>query len=108
VSAAVSFEGLGDALGGLGALADGGDPIDADIYLLWEGQPEDFGALAAALQEVVSAHPLPAQVRRVTTTVPGRGGAGMHHHLTFRPTETRPGANGMAEDRPIRGLPPYI
>jgi len=103
VSAAVSFEALGGTLRGLAELASGEDVIDADIYLAWEEQPEDFDATAAALHEVVSAHPLPDQVRRLTATVAGRGRAVMHHHFTFRPSAT-----GMAEERLIRGLHPYI
>ncbi|MEU6078159.1 carboxyl transferase domain-containing protein [Micromonospora sp. NPDC047074] len=103
VSAAVSFEALGGALRGLAELASGADDIDADIYLAWEKQPEDSDAMAAALHGVVSAHPLPHQVRRLTTTVAGRGGAVMHHHFTFRPSTT-----GMTEERLIRGLHPYI
>ncbi len=103
VSAAVRFDALGGALRGLAELASGEDAIDADIYLAWENQPEDFDAMVAALIEVVNAHPLPHQVRRVTTTVAGRHGAVMHHHFTFRPS----GA-GMAEERLIRGLHPYI
>ncbi|PYC66223.1 fused acetyl/propionyl-CoA carboxylase subunit alpha/methylmalonyl-CoA decarboxylase subunit alpha [Micromonospora arborensis] len=103
VSAAVSFDALGSALRGLAELASGEDSVDADIYLGWENQPEDFDAMAAALAEVVAAQPLPTQVRRVTTTVAGRGGAVMHHHFTFRPS-----SDGMTEDRLIRGLHPYI
>lgn len=103
VSSAVSFESLGDALRGLAELAGGENAIDADIYLAWENQPEDSGAMAAALHEVVSAHPLPDHVRRLTTTVAGSRGAVMHHHFTFRPSTT-----GMAEERLIRGLHPYI
>ncbi|MFG1867103.1 ATP-binding protein [Micromonospora arborensis] len=103
VSAAVSFDALGSALRGLAELAGGEDSVDADIYLGWENQPEDFDAMAAALAEVVAAHPLPPQVRRVTTTVAGRGGAVMHHHFTFRPSSGQ-----MTEDRLIRGLHPYI
>ncbi|MCA1655378.1 MAG: fused acetyl/propionyl-CoA carboxylase subunit alpha/methylmalonyl-CoA decarboxylase subunit alpha, partial [Pseudonocardiaceae bacterium] len=103
VSAAVSFEALGSALRGLAELASGEDAVVADIYLAWENQPEDSGAMAAALHEVVSAHPLPNQVRRLTTTVAGSGGAVMHHHFTFRPSTT-----GMTEERLIRGLHPYI
>ncbi|MEU9510209.1 carboxyl transferase domain-containing protein [Micromonospora sp. NPDC048170] len=103
VSSAVSFDALGGALRGLAELASGDDAIDADIYLAWENQPADFDALAAALHEVVSAHPLPSQVRRLTTTVAGRGGAVMHHHFTFRPSTV-----GMIEERLIRGLHPYI
>ena len=103
VSSAVSFDALGSALRGLAELASGEDAIDADIYLAWENQPEDSDAMAAALHEVVSAHPLPNQVRRLTATVAGRGGAVMHHHFTFRPSAT-----GMTEERLIRGLHPYI
>ncbi|GID27599.1 ATP-binding protein [Paractinoplanes brasiliensis] len=102
VSAAVSFDGLGAALDGLAALA-GDTAIDTDIYLSWEGQPGDHDAMAAALQEVIGAHPLPTQVRRLTTTVAGRGGAVMHHHFTWRPSSA-----GMTEERLIRGLHPYI
>ncbi|HWM05012.1 MAG TPA: carboxyl transferase domain-containing protein, partial [Actinophytocola sp.] len=103
VSAAVSFESLGNALRGLAELATEVDAIDADIYLSWEKQPRDPDATAAALHEVVAAHPLPNRVRRVTATVAGSGGAVMHHHFTFRPTST-----GMTEERLIRGLHPYI
>ncbi|MCO8269187.1 ATP-grasp domain-containing protein [Actinoplanes sp. TRM 88003] len=102
VSAAVPFDQLGPALDGLAALA-GDVAIDADIYLSWEGQPADPDAMAAALHEVVGAHPLPAPVRRLTTTVAGRGGAVMHHHFTWRPSST-----GLSEERLIRGLHPYI
>ncbi|WP_433124790.1 carboxyl transferase domain-containing protein [Micromonospora sp. CA-240977] len=103
VSAAVSFDALGGALRGLAELAGDEDSVDADIYLGWENQPEDFDSMAAALAEVVAAHPLPPQVRRVTTTVAGRGGAVMHHHFTFRPSN-----DVLTEDRLIRGLHPYI
>ncbi|MBF6368890.1 ATP-grasp domain-containing protein [Nocardia puris] len=103
VSAAVSFDALDTALAGLAELADDSASIEADIYLSWENQPEDFDALAAALQEVLGARALPNQVHRITTTVAGSGGAVMHHHFTFRPTTT-----GMAEERLIRGLHPYI
>ena len=103
VSAAVGFEALGGALDGLAELATGEAVIDADIYLAWEGQPGDSDAMAAALHAVVGAHPLPNQVRRLTTTVAGRGGAVMHHHFTFRASTT-----GLTEERLIRGLHPYI
>ncbi|KAA2254110.1 ATP-grasp domain-containing protein [Solihabitans fulvus] len=104
VSTAVGFDALGDALRGLAEVAGAAeDDVDADIYLAWEKQPEGSDAMAAALHEVVSAHPLPSQVRRLTTTVAGSGGAVMHHHFTFRPTDA-----GMSEERLIRGLHPYI
>ncbi len=104
VSTAVGFEALGDALRGLATVAAAAeDDIDADIYLAWEKQPDSSDAMAAALHEVVIAQPLPSQVRRLTTTVAGSGGAVMHHHFTFRPSTT-----GMSEERLIRGLHPYI
>ncbi|MEV6218031.1 carboxyl transferase domain-containing protein [Nocardia sp. NPDC051833] len=103
VSAAVSFGELGTAVRGLGELAGGASSIDADIYLSWEAQPEDSDAMAAALQEVLGGYQLPQQVHRITATVAGSNGAVMHHHFTFRPSAT-----GMAEERLIRGLHPYI
>ncbi|GAB3135770.1 biotin carboxylase N-terminal domain-containing protein [Tsukamurella serpentis] len=103
VSAAVSYDGLGDAVAGLAQVSDGAASVDADIYLSWEQQPEDQDEMVAAFDSVLSEHPLPAQVRRVTITVAGSGGAVMHHHFTFRA-----GTNGVAEDRLIRGLHPYI
>jgi acetyl/propionyl-CoA carboxylase alpha subunit/acetyl-CoA carboxylase carboxyltransferase component len=103
-STAVSFDALGNALRGLAAVAGTAENhIDADIYLAWEKQPESSDAMAAALHEVIGAHPLPGQVRRLTATVAGSRGAVMHHHFTFRPSAT-----GMSEDRLIRGLHPYI
>ncbi|PGH44413.1 fused acetyl/propionyl-CoA carboxylase subunit alpha/methylmalonyl-CoA decarboxylase subunit alpha [Micromonospora sp. WMMA1996] len=103
VSAAVRFDALGDALRGLAEVAGAEEAVDADVYLAWENQPEDLDATAAALLDVINAHPLPDRVRRLTTTVAGRGGAVMHHHFTFRPT-----GDGMVEERLIRGLHPYI
>jgi acetyl/propionyl-CoA carboxylase alpha subunit/acetyl-CoA carboxylase carboxyltransferase component len=103
VSCAVSFDALGDALRGLAKLADDENAIDADLYLVWEKQPEDLDETAAALHEAINAHSLPEQVRRLTTTIAGRHGAVMHHHFTFRPSTT-----GMTEERLIRGLHPYI
>ncbi|MFC9898148.1 carboxyl transferase domain-containing protein [Nocardia sp. NPDC127579] len=103
VSAAVRFDALDAALRGLVELAAGAASIDADIYLSWEDQPADFDAMAAALQQAIGAHQLPNQIHRITATVAGSGGAVMHHHFTFRPSAT-----GMAEERLIRGLHPYI
>ncbi|MBE1530567.1 ATP-binding protein [Actinomadura algeriensis] len=102
VSAAVRFESLGGALRGLAELP-GDEDVDADVYLAWEGQPDDFDAMAAALDEVIGAQALPERIRRITATVAGSRGAVMHHHFTFRPS-----ADGMAEERLIRGLHPYI
>lgn len=103
VSAAVSFDELDTVLRGLAEVARAGASVEADIYLAWEKQPEDFEAMAAALQEKLSTQSLPDQVHRITCTVAGSGGAVMHHHFTFRPATT-----GMTEERLIRGLHPYI
>ncbi|HEY4463807.1 MAG TPA: biotin carboxylase N-terminal domain-containing protein, partial [Streptosporangiaceae bacterium] len=119
VSTAVGFDALGNALRGLATTvlantgAAAGDDVDADIYLAWEKQPADSDAMAAALHEVISAHPLPSQVRRLTATVAGRAGAVMHQHFTFRPSPAGTSAAGTStagtsEDRLIRGLHPYI
>ena len=103
VSAAVSFERLGDTMSGLAELARDSASIDADIYLSWEQQPDEFDTMAQTLHEIIAANALPNQVHRVTVTVAGSGDARMHHHFTFRPSAT-----GMAEERLIRGLHPYI
>ncbi|MEV0463721.1 carboxyl transferase domain-containing protein [Nocardia tengchongensis] len=103
VSAAVSFDALNAVLRGLAEVGRNTASVEADIYLSWEKQPEDFEAMAVALQEALAAQPLPDQVHRVTCTVAGSGGAVMHHHFTFRPATT-----GMTEERLIRGLHPYI
>ncbi|MEU7908868.1 biotin carboxylase N-terminal domain-containing protein [Actinoplanes sp. NPDC049118] len=104
VTTAVDIAALPDAIGALGGfaagLAEGG--LVADLYVTWEGQP-DADAMAVRLGELLTEHPLPAGLRRITTTVAGTSGAVMHHHFTFRPD----GA-GFAEDRLIRGLHPQI
>jgi acetyl/propionyl-CoA carboxylase alpha subunit/acetyl-CoA carboxylase carboxyltransferase component len=103
VSCAVRYDELGEALRGLAELAAEGPDLDADVYLSWEDQPAESDPTADALLKAVNAHPLPERVRRVTITVAGSRRAVMHHHFTFRPT-----AAGMAEERLIRGLHPYI
>ncbi|MFI1461248.1 ATP-binding protein [Nocardia carnea] len=103
VSAAVSFDSLADTVRGLAELATGTASIEADIYLSWENQPEDFESMAAALHEVLNAAPLPNLVHRITATVAGSDNAVMHHHFTFRPSAT-----GLDEEHLIRGLHPYI
>lgn len=103
VSTAVSFDSLADTVRGLAELATGTASIEADIYLSWENQPEDFESMAAALHEVLNAQPLPNLVHRITATVAGSDNAVMHHHFTFRPSAT-----GLDEEHLIRGLHPYI
>ena len=55
VSAATSFAGLDQAICGLVELIDVTSSVDADIYVSWEDQPDDFDEMAAALQNIVSA-----------------------------------------------------
>ena len=104
VSTAVSFDALGGALRGLAELAERrgrrSTPTSTSAGRTSRRTPTRWRPRCT---EVVAAHPLPRQVRRLTTTVAGRGGAVMHHHFTFRPSAT-----GMAEERLIRGLHPYI
>jgi acetyl/propionyl-CoA carboxylase alpha subunit/acetyl-CoA carboxylase carboxyltransferase component len=105
VTTAIDIAALPDALGAVGtfAAADTAERgLVADLYLTWEGQP-DADAMAVRLGQLLAEHPLPAGVRRITTTVAGTRGAVTHHHFTFRPD----GA-GFAEDRLIRGLHPQI
>lgn len=103
VSAAVRFDDLAATLDGLADVVGNTSSVDADIYLSWEDQPDDFDAIVGALHDVIAGRTLPRQVHRITTTVAGADGALMHHHFTFRPSAT-----GMVEERLIRGLHPYI
>ncbi|MGP4017824.1 ATP-binding protein [Saccharopolyspora sp. 5N708] len=104
VTTAVDIAALPDAIGAVGTFATdvAEHGLVADLYVTWEGQP-DADAIAVRLGQLLAEHPLPASVRRITTTVAGTSGAVMHHHFTFLPD----GA-GFAEDRLIRGLHPQI
>ena len=104
---AVDITALPDAIGAVGTCA--AETLDtaehrvvADLYVTWEDQP-DADAMAVRLGEILAENPLPASVRRVTTTVAGTSGAVMHHHFTFYANDT-----GFTEDRLIRGLHPQI
>ncbi|GLL07780.1 carboxyl transferase domain-containing protein [Dactylosporangium matsuzakiense] len=104
VTTAVDIATLGAALDTVGHLAQ--DPAAggtvADVYVAWEDQP-DATAIAATLGDLLTKHPQPDGVRRITITVAGTSHAVMHHHFTFRPD-----GDGFAEDRLIRGLHPQI
>ncbi|GAC69792.1 ATP-binding protein [Gordonia soli] len=102
-SAAVSFDNVAAAVGGLVELAKDTSSMDADIYLSWEQQPDSFDEMARVLHDIVTANPGPHQLHRLTFAVAGSGNARMHHHFTFRPSAT-----GMVEERLIRGLHPHI
>jgi acetyl/propionyl-CoA carboxylase alpha subunit/acetyl-CoA carboxylase carboxyltransferase component len=105
VTTAVDFAQLPDAVRAVGELAGDAAPgahVVADVYVRWAGQP-DADTMAARLGEVITAHPLPERVDRITTTVAGGDGAVFHHHFTFRR-----GDGGFTEDRLIRGLHPRV
>ena len=110
VTTAVDFAQLGNAVRAVGQLAADVPPgahLVADIYVRWAGQP-DVDTMAARLGEVITAHPLPECVDRITTTVAGGGGAVMHHHFTFRRGAAGAVLAGFGEDRLIRGLHPRV
>ncbi|EID56080.1 ATP-binding protein [Saccharomonospora xinjiangensis] len=106
VSTAADPRNLTDALHAIGAVASetpGGTGVVADLYLAWSEEFADDDTAAAKLFATLTEVPLPTSVRRVTVTVAGRSGSVMHHHFTFRIS-----ANGLAEDRLIRGLHPLV
>ncbi|MCP2251643.1 Acetyl/propionyl-CoA carboxylase, alpha subunit [Prauserella aidingensis] len=105
VSTATDMTGLGDALGAVVSMADGGQAADlvADVYVTWPDQPGDADAMAERLRGELAAASLPDRTVRVTASVAGRTGSAMHHHFTFTA-----GADGPVEDRVIRGLHPMI
>ncbi|MGY1617336.1 carboxyl transferase domain-containing protein [Geodermatophilus sp. SYSU D00691] len=83
----------------LAAEAPGPRTLLADLYLSWPDRPADPDELAAKLQALlVGVAPLPS-LRRVTVTVSTP--AGEVETVTFRP-----GPDGLAEDRLVRGLHP--
>ncbi|TLW95083.1 ATP-grasp domain-containing protein [Saccharomonospora piscinae] len=106
VSTAADPARLTEALRAVAEATDGtpaATGLVVDLYLSSSDELADDDNAAAKLLAALTEVPLPGPVRRVTTTVAGRGGAVMHHHFTFRPS----GA-GLAEDRLIRGLHPLI
>ncbi len=111
-AAAADIADLPDTVAALGALAAGVPVADqgavaqvvADLYVTWAGQP-DPDELAVRLGELLADTGLAntGSLARVTFTVAGASGTAMRHRFTFRP-----GADGFAEDRLIRGLHPQI
>jgi hypothetical protein len=71
----------------------------ADLYVSWPDRPADADAMVAQLQEMVAELAPLASIRRVTVTVCTPGGD--VDTVTFRPS-----ADGLTEDRLIRGLHP--
>ncbi len=105
VATAADVTELAEAVRAVADVAGDGSSADlvADLYLTWSAQPAEADAMAAELREVLASSPLPAQIRRVTTSVAGPSGTAMHHHFTFRPSST-----GLTEERLIRGLHPLM
>ncbi|WP_115944475.1 carboxyl transferase domain-containing protein [Amycolatopsis thermalba] len=105
IATVADFTGLADAVRTVAEVAAKAEPgaLVADVYLTWTGQPAEADLMAAELREVLSRVALPADLRRITTTVAGRSGSAMHHHFTFRPSSA-----GLTEERLIRGLHPLI
>ncbi|WP_433072878.1 carboxyl transferase domain-containing protein [Dactylosporangium sp. CA-052675] len=102
VTTAVDIATLPAALDTVAALAGDGPGLVADLYVAWDDQP-DATTIGDNLGDLLTQHPQPSGVRRITITVAGTTGAVMHHHFTFRPD-----GGTFAEDRLIRGLHPQI
>ena len=75
--------------------------VVTDLYLSWPDRPADLDDVAAHLLEVLDAQPDLARGRRITVIVciPGQAEVA---RFTFRPTA----ADGLAEERVIRGMHP--
>jgi acetyl/propionyl-CoA carboxylase alpha subunit/acetyl-CoA carboxylase carboxyltransferase component len=100
--------GFGELAGALATVAElaaasGQTTVVADVYLTWADQPADVDAMSDQVRDALSAAALPDTLRRITTTVAGLSGAVVHHHFTFQRS-----AEGLAEERLIRGLHPLI
>ncbi|MGW9306617.1 ATP-binding protein [Saccharomonospora azurea] len=106
VSTAADPRQLTDALHAIDAAASGSADdasVVVDLYLAWSDEFADDETAAAKLFATLTEVALPRAVRRVTVTVAGRTGSVMHQHFTFRSS-----AQGLTEDRLIRGLHPLI
>ncbi|WP_347352152.1 carboxyl transferase domain-containing protein [Intrasporangium sp.] len=73
-----------------------------DLYLDWPDQPESPEEASSRLLEALSRMPFTQQVRRVAVAV-GAGADRAVGYFTFRP-----GPDGLAEDRLIRGVHPMV
>ena len=102
VATAVDFPALAQAVKSVGEFARDGELV-ADVYLSWSDPPSDPDEMAAHLRQVLVAQQPSNRPGRITVTVAGNSGAGMHHRFTFRPS-----ADGFVEERLLRGLHPRI
>ncbi len=77
------------------------DPTNlvVDLYLSWPDRPADTDAMAQELREMLAGTAALLHGRRVTVTVCTPSGE--FEHVTFRP-----GTDGLAEQRVIRGIHP--
>ncbi|MDI3329261.1 MAG: carboxyl transferase domain-containing protein [Micrococcus sp.] len=101
VSTVGSFAGLPDTLAALEPVAAGLDgEVVLDLYLSWDGRPEDPDAMSEALRAVLSASDWLATVRRVSVAAFGPGGSAPRQ-FTFRPAEGQ-----LQEERVTRDMHP--
>ncbi|MGH3387282.1 MAG: carboxyl transferase domain-containing protein [Actinomadura sp.] len=103
VATAVDFPALAEAIKPVDEFAGGDGELVADVYLTWPDGPSDTDEMATRLREVLAAQQPSNRVGRITMIVAGNSGAVMHHHFTFRPA-----ADGVVEERLMRGLHPRI
>lgn len=103
VSVTADHTRLSEALGVVDAVA-GPSPVNlvADLYLTWPDAPADDDVLAESLRADLLSHNDSVPWRRVTVTVTVPGAMTTQRQVTFRPAE----ADGLAEDRIIRGMHP--
>ncbi|HVE24260.1 MAG TPA: carboxyl transferase domain-containing protein [Sporichthya sp.] len=103
----VELAALAGAVGELAAEHASDDPrtLVLDFFLLWDDMPSDHDEVSAELRAELDQLSWPASLRRITVGISG-GTTARTFYLTFRPSAA--GADGLAEDRLIRGLHPLV
>ncbi|MFN8110318.1 MAG: carboxyl transferase domain-containing protein [Thermoleophilia bacterium] len=89
-----------DAVGAVAAELSDGQDVVADVYVRWSGERDPERA-AQAIGELIESASLPPSVLRLAVSIAAPDG--WWHHFTFRET-----GEGLAEERPARGLHPMI
>ena len=99
---------LAGAIGALAAEDASEEPrtLVVDVFLSWEAPSADYDEVSATLQAELDRLSWPPSLRRITVGIAG-GPTARTFYLTFRPSA--PGcADGLTEDRLIRGLHPLV